>query len=321
MTPRPLLLAAAMLALLAIGDTAHAQDVGIVIPAGSEASAMKRGAVLFYPYYTSGDPATQDTRFTLTNGDVNPQRVRVFLVDGPSGAVGSTFVCLGSNQTSSFRMSDLDPGVTGYVVAVAVDATTGCPIGTDGNQLSGMTHIRRTDGFRGTLPAIAASALFGGTIAGCTGVSITAGLPFDGTSYNRLPRLVSIDNFPSRGDGKSTLLVADRLGGNLTGTVGPIGRLFGTMYDDAENKVSWSLPAGGSQLEAVLQNGVPLTPPPIETFVPAGRTGWTKLRIYPVETPLIGAAFFAGGPSGSINLPASTLTTTTLTIPVNAPTC
>lgn len=322
MKPRLLLFAAATLAVLAVATTALAQDPGLAIPTASEASAMKRGAVLFYPYYTSGDPVTQDTRFTLTNGDVNPQRVHVFFVGGASGAVSDTFVCLAGNQTSSFRMSNLDPGVTGFVVAVAVNGTTGCPIGTEGNQLSGMVHVKRSDGFRGTLPAVAVAALYGGSIAGCSGASVTAGLPFDSTSYNRLPQVVSIDNLPSRGDGKSTLLVADRMGGNLTGTVGPINRLFGTMYDDAENKVSWSLPAGGAQLAAVLQSGVPLTPPPFETFVPAGHTGWAKLRIYPGSTtPVLGAAFFTG-PTGSINLPASMLNVaTTLTMPVNAPPC
>lgn len=321
MKPRHLLLAAATLAALAAGTPARAQDPGIAIPITSEASAMKRGSVLVYPYYTSGDPATQDTRFTLTNGDTNPQRVHVFFIGGSSGAVAQQYVCLTGNQTSSFKMSNLDPGITGYVVAVAVNGTTGCPIGTEGNQLSGLVHVKRTDGFRGTLPAVAVSALYGGTIAGCTGASVSAGLPFDGVSYNRLPRVVSIDNFPSRGDGKSTLLVANRQGGNLTGTIGAIGRLFGTMFDDAENKVSWSLPAGGAQLEAVLQNGVPLIPPPFETFVPAGRTGWTRLRIYPGDVPVLGAAFFTG-PTGSINLPVSTLSgATTLTIPVNAPPC
>lgn len=323
MTPRPLVLAAVTLAVLAgAAATVRAQDPGLAIPASSEASAMKRGSVLVYPYYTSGDPVVQDTRFTLTNGDVNPQRVHVFFVAGTSGGVSETYVCLDGNQTSSFRMSSLDPGVSGYVVAVAVNGTTGCPIGTEGNQLSGMVHVKRSDGLRGTLPAVAVSALYGGSIAGCSGASVTAGLPFDGVSYNRLPLVVSIDNFPSRGDGKSTMLVADRLGGNLTGTVPPINRLFGTMYDDAENKVFWSLPAGGAQLEAVLQNGVPVTPPPFQTFVPAGHTGWTKLRIYPGSTtPVLGAAFFTA-PTGSINLPASTLgVATTLTIPVTPPSC
>ena len=320
MKARALLLAATV-AALSVATAASAQDPGTAIPTSSEASAMKRGAVLLYPYYTSGDPSTQDTRFTLTNGDVNPQRVHVFFVGGSSGAVASEYVCLGANQTSSFRMSSLDPGVTGYVVAVAVNGTTGCPIGTEGNQLSGLVHVKRSDGFRGSLPAVAVSALYTGTIAGCSGASVTAGVPFDGTSYNRLPRVIALDNFPSRGDGKSTLLVADRLGGNLTGTVAPLGRLYGTMYDDAENKTFWSLPAGGAQLDAVLQNGVPTIPPPFETFVPAGRTGWAKLRIYPSDTPILGAAFFTG-PTGSVNLPVTTLSpATTLTIPVTAPNC
>jgi hypothetical protein len=321
MKPRHLLPAVATLAALTLGVPAHAQDPGLPIPTSSETSALKRGAVLLYPYYTSADPALQDTRLTLTNGDVNPQRVHVFFVDGTSGAVGSQYVCLGGNQTSSFKMSTLDPGATGYAVAVAVNGTTGCPIGTEGNQLSGTVHVKRADGFRGTLPALGVAALYSGSIAGCSGASVTAVMAFDGVSYNRLSRVVSIDNIPSRGDAKSTLLIAGRASGNLTSAIGPVSRLFGTMFDDAENRVSWSLPVATTQLDTVLRNGVPLTPPPFETFNPAGRTGWTKLRIYPSDTPLLAAAFFTA-PTGSINLPAETLSVSgTLTMPVTAPPC
>ena len=50
------------------------------------------------------------------------------------------------------------------------------------------------------------------------------------------------------------------------------------------------------------------------------RRGNVLLRIYPGITPMIGAAFFTG-PTGSINLPASTLAISTLTIPVTARPC
>ncbi|MEK7830744.1 MAG: hypothetical protein AAB401_06625, partial [Acidobacteriota bacterium] len=96
-------------------------------PSSAEMSDQKAGSVLVYNIYTSStDPNRQNTRINLTN--TNSQLaafVHLFFVfEGCS--VADNFVCLTPNQTASFLMSDLDPGVTGYMVAVAVDAL-GCP--------------------------------------------------------------------------------------------------------------------------------------------------------------------------------------------------
>lgn len=321
MRSRQILFSLAIGAVLA--TTARAQDPGIAIPTTSEASAQKQGAVLFYAYYTSdtGNLSLEDTRFTLTNGDVNPQRVHVFFVNGQSGAVSDEFICLGGNQTTSLQTSSLAPNVNGYVVAVAVNGTTGCPIGTEGNALSGMVHVKRADGFRGSLPAIAVSALYAGSIAGCSGATPTASMPFNGVSYNLLPRVVAVDHLPSRADGRNTLLVVNRTSGNLAGTASALGKLAGSMYDDAENKAGWVLPVATTQLETEIRNGVPTIPPPVETFIPAGRTGWTRFRSYPTDFGLLGAAFSLD-PTGSYNLKANTLSgATSITVPVSAPGC
>ena len=53
--------------------------------------------------------------------------VRIFFIDGRTGTVENRFVNLTSNQTIRFMASDQDPGVTGYIVAIAIDEH-GCPM-------------------------------------------------------------------------------------------------------------------------------------------------------------------------------------------------
>ncbi|MBL8186372.1 MAG: hypothetical protein JNK38_00105, partial [Acidobacteria bacterium] len=48
------------------------------------------------------------------------------------------------------------------------------------------------------------------------------------------------------------------------------------FYDDAENALSYSV-TGGCQLRSAISNNFPRITPRFETFIPAGRTGWTKL--------------------------------------------
>jgi hypothetical protein len=69
---------------------------------------------------------------------------------------------LTENQTTSFLTSDLDPGTTGYIVAIATDLT-GCPVSH--NFLIGDEFIKTVVGgttFFGSLGAEAISALYDG---------------------------------------------------------------------------------------------------------------------------------------------------------------
>ena len=49
------------------------------------------------------------------------------------------------NQTISFLASDFDPGTTGYIVAIASDTSTGCPINF--NFLIGDEFVKAASGF------------------------------------------------------------------------------------------------------------------------------------------------------------------------------
>ncbi|MGH9803332.1 MAG: hypothetical protein ACRD82_23460, partial [Blastocatellia bacterium] len=225
--------------------------------------------------YTSSAsaPNSQNPRVSLTN--VHPQlptNVHLFFVEGTSCSIADSYVCLTANQTSSFLMSDLDPGTTGYIVAVATDSR-GCPVNF--NFLIGDEYVKFQSGHAANLGAQAYSAIAGGLPA-CDQNSVTAQINFDGVSYDRTARVLSLDSVGSRADGNDTLLVLNRIGGNLGIGASTLGAIFGIFYDDSENSVSFSF-SGGCQLRNSLSNNFPRITPRYEQFVPAGRTGWMKL--------------------------------------------
>lgn len=303
---------------------------GALFPASAEVSGQKTGSVLVYNLFSSSGsaPNTQNTRISMTNTHATqPVAVHLFFVDSSSCSVADAFVCLSQNQTASFLAADFDPGTTGYVVAIASDPITGCPINF--NYLIGDEFIKLASGHAANLAAESIAAIAGGLPA-CNDNSVTAQLNFNGVSYNRLPRVLADSNLPSRADGNDTLLIINRIGGNLATGAATIGTLFGILYDDAEAGFSFSL-AGGCQLRGSFgATGFPRTVPPVNTIIPAGRTGWLKLYHQTEDIALLGAAINfnanAGTQSGAFNqghnLHKLTLSASaTLTIPVFPPRC
>ncbi len=304
---------------------------GTSFPAGSEVADLKVGSVLFYNLYTSSasGPNTQNTGISMTNTSTTTLiRVHLFFV-ADSGTPADAYVCLTANQTIKFLASDLDPGVRGYIVAVAVDVL-GCPLSF--NFLSGDATIKFASGHEASLGAEAFAALFAGTLPGCTGVSQTAGLLFDGSvnGYNRAPRMLVVDKLRSIADGNSTQLALNRVGGNLLTGVSTLGQVSGVLYDDstAANPFAFTF-FGGAQQFGTLSDSFPLTAPVYSSVIPATHTGWLKL--YTVsDNGMLGAVFnfnpnaaanataFIGGH----NLRKLTLSTTnSLTMPVFPPSC
>ncbi|MFN6203108.1 MAG: hypothetical protein ACK496_11585, partial [Acidobacteriota bacterium] len=114
---------------------------------------QKPGSVLIYNSYTSTvNTALSETQITLTNTNpVDAATVHLFFVDGATCTVADQTVTLTQSQTGSFLASDVDPGVTGYLIAVAVDAN-GCP--TINNYLIGGAMVRFESGHHASLPAI-----------------------------------------------------------------------------------------------------------------------------------------------------------------------
>ncbi len=302
---------------------------GSLFPSTAEVSDQKAGSVLVYNLYSSSiaAPNQQNTRVSITN--TNPGlsiAVHLFFVDGATCSIADSLVCLTPNQTASFLASDIDPGTTGYIVAVASDLVTGCPV--DFNYLIGDEYVKLSSGHAANLAAESFAALAGGLPA-CNGLSVTALLSFDGTSYNRAPRVLAASNIPSRADGNDTLIVLNRFGGSLAAGAGTLGSLFGIFYDDAENPLSFTFTAGVCQFRSSLSSNFPRTAPRFEQFIPAGRSGWAKFYSQS-DVGLLGAQINFNANAGTAanafnqghNLHKLTLTTAaTLTIPIFPPNC
>ncbi|MBI1765798.1 MAG: hypothetical protein HYR56_30710 [Acidobacteria bacterium] len=295
------------------------------------ATAQRPGSVLIYSIYTSSASAanTQNTRLSLTNTNTtSAATVHLFFVARDNCQVSDAFVCLTAKQTVSFQAADLDPGTTGFLVAVAVDDVTGCPI--QFNHLIGDEFVKFTSGHQANLGAEAIAAL-SPQPALCTGGQPQAQLRFNGVNYGMLPGTVALDSVPSRADNNNSLWFLVRLDGNLaTGAFAPA-TLNGTLYDDSEAAYSIGNYNISCQLSGPLLASALVGGKRFESVVPSGRTGWLKLNLAGT-TPrgLLGAQLNFNPNTRSSSSAYSqghllhklTLTNSTvLTIPVIPPTC
>jgi hypothetical protein len=221
-------------------------------------------------------------------------------------------------------MSDLDPGTTGYLMAVAVDAN-GCP--SSFNWLLGDEYVKFESGHQGNLTADCVTAIPGGSPACQLGSSVTT-LNFDGVSYSQLPQTVAVDNIPDRASGNDTLLILNRIGGNLGTGMDKLGSISGLLYNDAENAYSFAFTPNTCQFRSVISNNFPRTAPRPEIVIPAGRSGW--MRLYSQSMALTGAVFnrntnssaTANAFNGGHNLHTITRNpSVSVTMPVFPPSC
>lgn len=321
----------ALFTMIVMSAAALAADPGLTFPPTSEVSDQKAGSILFYNIYTSSATSsnTQNTRINITNtSSTSAAFVHLFFVDGSTCAVADSFLCLTANQTATFLASDVDPGVTGYIVAIASSGVTGCPINF--NHLIGDEYVKFTTGFAANLGAEAIAAI-AATPSVCDDTTFLATILFDGVNYNRVPRVLALSNVPSRADGNDTLLVVNRVGGNLATSGGSIGTIFGLFFDDAETAVSYSLPFSGCQRVAILSDTFPRLVPRLSTFIPAGRSGWTKFWSTS-DIGILGAAITMNGGgdgdngqanafNGGHNLHKLRLTVDAYVIPIFPPSC
>ena len=328
----------ALFALIAISTSALAQaprglpvGPGAVLPPQSEVGDQKVGSLLFYNYYTSGvaDSGGQNTRVNITNtNNTSSVFVHLFFVNADDSSAADSFICLTPNQTASFLASDVDPGTTGYIIAVASDEA-GRPVVF--NHLIGDEYVKMTTGHAANLGAEAFAALGQpGALVGCDSNSLTAVLSFNGAvgGYNRAPRALALDNFISPADGADTLLIINRVGGDLTFGGAEIGSLTGLVYDDAQASGSFSFTVDRCQFQGSITSFFPRTTPPISSLVPSGRSGWLKF-FSQADNAYLGAAIVVNANqdalrafNGGHNLRKLTLAANAqITIPVFPPNC
>lgn len=312
-------------ALILFAAAALAADPGQPFPADSQISDQKPGSILIYNVYSSSPttPASENTKINITNtSSARAAFVHLFFIDGTSCSPADSILCLTPNQTASFNSSDFDPGTMGYIVAVAIDEN-GWP--TSHNYLIGDEYVKFASGHTANLSAESIFARATPTYD-ATAPSVT--MNFNGVQFDRLPNVVAVDNVPSAADGNSTMLIINRVSGNMAIGADSIGSLFGILYNDAENAYSYSIASSQCQLKLTLSNTQPRTTPRFTSVVPAGRTGWTKFWSF-AGGPVLGASINFNPNAGSSatafnqghNFHKLTLSTSAISIPVFPPNC
>jgi hypothetical protein len=258
--------------LVALSAGALAADPGSPIPFQSPSPRVndqQRGFMLIYNIYTSSasNPAAQNTRFNITNtSDQFPIAVHLFFVEGSTCGISDRYICLTKNQTATFLASELDPGTTGYLLAVTTTAE-GFPLNFD--FLIGDAYVKFDTGFFGNLAAEAIPSQIAFPFVSADGT-------LGGVAVGALPRTLAVDYIGSRADGNETLLVVNSIGGNYLTGANTIGTLFGLLYNDQEEPHSWGRAGNGCQLLTQLNDGFPRTTPRFGIVIPSGQSGWMK---------------------------------------------
>lgn len=284
----------AVAALALFGGTALAQ-----YPIGnSHLSDMKPGSVLFFNRYSSNpiSPQLGDTQINITNVASVPVDIHLFLVDGGSCSVADSFIGLTKFQTASFLVSDFDPGIQGYIVAVAVN---GGP--TRQNSLIGTEFIRESDGRTGYLQAISiAKRSPGEVIPNENGEAV---LNFNGVDYEQLPTVLALAAFNSQTTDSTTLSIYSPSSNLIIGAVSTV-NVFSLLYNDVEIAISSSFSINCYRYDTLTalfsRSGG------INRHVPSGRTGWIQFSAS--GRPILGSVLGKGPVfTGAHNLHALTL--------------
>lgn len=292
-----------------------------------QANDQKPGSLLVYNLYTSKatDTGKSDTDISLTNTNTSAAAFVHIIFVAEGGSVADAFICLTSNQTFSFLASDVDPEITGYIVAFATDRN-GCPLSF--NYLIGSEYFKLESGHAANLPAISFAALYSGTLPGCSKDTPMVTVPLDGVRYDAAPQMLAVDKIPSPNDGNSTMLIINSLAGNLAIGVLPIKGLSGTLFDDVENGFAFTRGQIKPQFRLLLDGNFPSTTPTFTQIIKSGTTGW--MRLVAADDRAICGAVVNFHPnaatqkrafSGGHNLAHLRYTSTSFIAPVFEPTC
>jgi len=269
---------------------------------------VKPGSVLFFNRYMS-NPAggvMGDTQINITNTDPDEGvSVQLFFVDAFTGAIADFGLMLAPNQTVKFLTSEFDPGISGYIVAVATDGSRA----TQFNSLIGSTQIRENDGRIAILPAYAVAKRSPGPIEPKADGSYS--LLFDGEVYERLPNSLAVYGINSEMAETNNLIVYSPTNNLIFGS-SAVTNVF-ALIDYPTKSLTNSFMIRGYRIDSIRslfnRHGGSLR----QTL--AGGVTWMRISS---NSPLLGSIITRGtGFSGGINLqPLSFANSFEIAIPV-----
>lgn len=301
------------------GVAANLQFCFTVVCPGTSArvSAQKAGSVLVFPYYTSTINGVSNTRLTIshTGGGTGLTYVHLFLIDGATCQASDFFLCLTPNASFSFKALDYDPGVTGYLLAVATNAQ-GVPIRN--NVLIGNAFVNTpqfTDNY-------GAEAFAANSDAVALVANDTAQLFFDHVGYDGVPNQFAVE-VQSPLDAPGQQIVAAGLSGNLNASQMSGAAQVGTGLIINGNEtptgsfVNWL--TGGCQATALITANTPRVPGGMNTLIPKGQTGTVFFNVGGAVGLLMTPR--AAPWHGIRTLHKTRIVARTITIPIIAPVC
>ncbi len=286
-----------------------------------EVSDQKPGSVLVYPYYTSNAQAKADTRVTLSNLGQDFVIVHLFFLSGGNCQQADMYVCLTKGASISAKMSEQDPEITGYVLAVAVDGM-GRPISY--NALIGNAFVTAgtTVGNYGA-EAFASSINKGNWTQNADAFAAGfATLAFDGSTYDRGADQFAVE-IQSPNDATGQAIVHVSLNGDINAaSVNNISQNgAGIVWRGDERQGSFvRFISGFCQSVNTINATSPRVPTGLGVFLPKGSIGTLTYATAQASVGLL-LTPNTNAWSGIRTLHKTRTKNSTLTIPVFMPVC
>ncbi|MDX2041468.1 MAG: hypothetical protein SF097_09470 [Acidobacteriota bacterium] len=294
------------------------------VSAASVIGDQKPGSVLFFNRYTSSasNPTRENSTLNITNTNSTTQAfVRLFLVSGTTCQTTELQLCLAAQETVSLLMSDFDPGVKGYAMAVATNSQ-GQPI--QFNWLTGNVVVKQTASNSGgpyssMLGAVALAKRKDGAIANVNGF---AEMTFDDVNYDRLPGQIAFDSVPSQvGATNLTVVSVYRPLTDFSSIPNAAVQITGWSKNNSGQVATSAGNLNSTCYSDVLMSTFRLQPTVINQFVPTGTTAWFAASSVDL-LPLMGSQFNTGEFNGGNNARPLTFSAEyKIRIPVAAVTC
>ena len=267
-------------------------------PSPVTVSDQKAGSLLVFPYYDTGliGGGGNKTQIAITNTSTAQNdnvTVHLFFMDGRDCTPVDFFICLTPNGSITLPVVDIDPGVKGYVIAVAVNGTDGTPI--QKNVLIGNAFVNAiitTGGIPATYVGNYSAESF--TAIGMGAALFTAGagtatLKFDGLGYDPVPNVFAVQ-IQSPTDALNQLVVTSGLIGDMT-IADPLNSAVsnlsgaaqtgtGQLFSQNEKAYSFVRFLNGScQASTLISDRSPKVASTLSNIIKTGETGWMRFNV------------------------------------------